>query len=480
MVGIFVIILGILIILALYWQRKITMKANMLADELIKNAECKAKKIIESAQQEHKSLTLQIDSQKEAYLREEALLSEKLREQKSLQKKLREDEFLIEKMNLDLRAREKAIEERENKTYEMVLKEAQKEAQDLADRLYSEKRKEIEEQIEEKAHSLVVECLARLPAKALHDATIEELKLASDELKSKIIGREGKNIKAFQLRTGVNIVVDDTPGVIFLSCYDLYRREVAKIALLSLLSEGKITPPLIDEAVHAAQNSVEAACIAYGKSAAESLDIYSLHPLIHLHLGKLKLQSSYGQNLLEHSIEVAKIIGQLAAELKLNVSLAMRMGLLHDIGKSIQSDRPISHALAGYELVLECGESEEVANGVGCHHNEMKPGCLEAQLVRCADYLSGAKKTARMDTQELFHNRLREFEAKAVALPGVISAYAVSGGRELHLFVRPELISEDQANRMAKELALELQPLAQNMRIQVSVFRETKVIEYSK
>ncbi len=475
MIGTFVIILGILVILALYWQRKITIRANLLADELIKNADLKAKKILESAHQEIKAL----DAKKSAYAKEEELLLEKLKEQKAIQKKLREDELYCEKLHDELRLRQKAIEEREQKTVDELTHAAKREVEERLAKIYSSKRKEIEERIDEESHKLIVQSLARLPSKALHDATIEEIRLPSEEMKSKIIGREGKNIKAFQLRTGVNVVVDETPETIFLSCFDLYRREIAKIALLQLIESAKINPQRIDEEVQAAQNNIEQACIGYGKQAAESLAIYNLHPIIHFHLGKLKLQSSYGQNLLEHSIEVARIIGQIAAEMQLNVSLAMRMGLLHDIGKAIQSEIPSSHALAGYNLLLECGESEEVANGVGCHHNEMAPRSLEAELVRPADFLSGGKKNARMETQELFHSRLKEFEAKASALPGVVSAYAVSGGRELHLFVKPDVVSEDTASRLAKELALELQPLAPNMRVQVSVFRETKVIEYS-
>jgi len=474
MLGTLVIILGTLIILALYWQRKVKMQAELLAEELIANATIKAKKILESANielQERKA-------QAELAAKEELALRDKVREQTVQQKKLREQELLLEKQEAELAKRRRAIEEREATTQEMVVKEATREIEERMQRLYIEKRADVEERIEHDSHALIIQCLARLPHKPLTDATITEITLPNDEIKSKIIGREGKNIKAFQQLTGVTVIVDDRPSIIELSCYDPTRRLLAKIALTNLIETGKITVQSIEEEILAAQKALPALLTGYGQKAAESVEVYNLHPSICLHLGKLSLQSSYGQNLLDHSIEVANIIGQIATELTLDSALARRMGLLHDIGKAIQTAN--SHAIAGYNLLRECGESEAVANGVGCHHNEMAPATLEAQLVKPADFLSGARKTARMQTQELFHDRLREFEAKALTMPGVVSAYAVSGGRELHLFVRPDQVSDTGAQAMAKELAQELQPLAHNMRIQVSVFRETKVIEYSQ
>lgn len=478
----------------LYLQRAQQQKIEKISSSLLGQAEAKAKVTIDTARLEAKEIILKAEHNAHLVQQECAKLERAVeakddmlsREKSSLQQKLVE----LQKKEKALLEREKLLSEQEaafqaslqlssQEAKAQIILHAQKESEKECQLYYLLERQKCEERIKEYAHKLVVTTLARLPHKALTDASICEIALPNEEMKAKIIGREGKNIKAFQQCTGVTLIVDETPETIVLSSFDVQRREIAKIALIELIRDGRITTDRIEQEVQLAEKKLDDRLLQYGQEAARVCHLHAIHPTLLVCLGRLKLQTSFGQNLLEHSVEVANIMGQIATELKLNVSTAMRMGLLHDIGKALHSDTPQSHALAGYRLCLECGESEEVANGVGCHHDEMPAGSLEAMLVKCADYLSGARPGARAENGEQFIKRLRDFEAEALRFSGVKSAFALSAGRELQVFVRPEVVSDAEALSLAKQIAQKIQALSPSMRVQISVIRESKMVEYT-
>lgn len=486
--------IGALLLGFLYWQRKRQQDASLMATMFLQQAEGKAKLALDAARLEAKEILLQAQSKAQGMLQEHA------KQERALQSKeelfLREKSLLTQKQQ-ELAKKEKALLDREKQLLDhetaylakssltpeqarqQILQQAQKETENDMALYYLHKQQQCDERLEGYAHKLVVTALGRLPHKALNDASAIEIHLPSDEMKAKIIGREGKNIKAFQQLTGVTVVIDETPQTLQLSCFDPQRREIAKIALLKLIEDGRISPERIEIEVQAASKELDVKLLQYGQEAALRCHLHGMHPTLLVHLGRLKLRSSFGQNLLDHSVEVASIIGLIAAELKLNVLTATRMGLLHDIGKAVASDTPLSHALAGYRLCLDCGESPEVANGVGCHHNEMPAETLEAMLVQCADYLSGARRGARAENGEQFIKRLSDFESLALGFTGVKSAFALSAGRELQVFVRPEVVSDAEALQLAKQIAEKIQPLCPSQRMQVSVIRETKSIHYT-
>ncbi len=494
MVAVVVAIIGVSFLCFFYFQKKQQLNANLLAKTLLEQAENKAKLALDAARLEAKQLIFAAEQ------KAHQILAICTKNQQLLESK--EDLFSKEKNKIlqkqhELEKKEKAFDLREKELQQAlerynalcmltaedarkeVLARAEKEAEKECQMLFFQKRSEIELRLENHVHSLVATALARLPHKALTDATTCEIVLPNEEMKAKIIGREGKNIKAFQQLTGVTLVIDENKEALVLSCFDLQRREIAKIAIQELIKDGRISLSRIEEEVEAASANLDATLIRYGQEAIAQLHLHSLHPTLLIHLGRLKLRTSFGQNLLDHSIEVASIMGQIAAELKLNISTAIRMGLLHDIGKAITMDTPRSHALAGYDLCLECGESQEVANGVGCHHDEMPALSLEAKLVKCADYLSGARKGARLEHSDTFFKRLRDFETEALTFEGVRSAFALAAGRELQVFVRPDIVSDADALFLAKQIAKKIQPLASTLRVQVTVIRETKSVEYS-
>ncbi len=476
-------LVGVVSLIFLYWRRKAEQSQEQLAKELIKQAEHKAAKIIEQAKLDAKQVVMHVDLNKSSLEKEARELAQKeelIEREKAKLKTLMQDlEKREKKLQQDLIQYSKEVSLTADEARKMLFAKAEAEIEADIASLYQQKRHDCEQQVERYQHSLVIQTLSRLPQKVLHDASISEVSLPSEEIKAKIIGREGKNIKAFQQLTGVTLVVDETPEVITLSSFDLERRELAKIALEELIKDGRITQGRIEEEVQKAKSMLDKQLVQYGQKAVDVLHLHGVHPSLLLHLGRLQLRTSLGQNLLEHSIEVAQIMGLLAAELKLNISKAMRMGLLHDIGKAVTQDTPLSHALSGYRLCLDANEPEEIANGVGCHHDEMPASSLEAQLVKFADYLSGARRGARAGNSDSYFKRLEDFEALAKSFPGVKTAFSVSSGRELQVFVRPEVIDDTQAHMLAKQIAEKAKALSPTHRIQISVIRETKAVEYT-
>lgn len=341
-------------------------------------------------------------------------------------------------------------------------------------------KKEAEEEAEKEACSIIATAINRLAVSCVSEATVNTVAIPNDEIKGRIIGREGRNIRALEHATGVNFIIDDTPGAVVLSGYDPIRMYIAKMALTELLTDGRIFPTRIEEVVEKAKVNMKKQIKQYGEDAALRAGIMNLHPEIITLLGKLKFRFSYGQNVLEHSLEVCHLMGMIAAELGINVQLAKRIGLLHDMGKAVSHEMEGSHAIIGHDLALKYGETKEVANGIGCHHYEMEPSTVEASFCSAADAISASRPGARIEAVEEYIKRLKRLEEIACEFPGVEKAYAMQAGREIRTVVLPDQIDDDGLVNLARNLAKRIESeLAYPGRIKVTVIREKRAIEYA-
>lgn len=340
--------------------------------------------------------------------------------------------------------------------------------------------KEAEEVAELEAKKIIATTISRLSTSSISEMTINTVSLPNEDLKGRIIGREGRNIKALEQATGVSFLVDETPGAIVLSCFDPVRMYTAKLILQELIADGRIHPSRIEELMEKTKQQVKKKIRQYGEDAALRSGAINMHPELLDLLGKLKFRFSYGQNILEHSIEVSHIMGIMASELSLDVSLAKRIGLLHDIGKAMTHEMEGSHAIIGHDLCLKYGESKEVANGVGCHHKEISPYSIEASLCGAADAISAGRPGARIEPLEEYVKRLKKLESIANEMPCVEKAYALQAGKELRIFVTPDLIEEDQVILLAREITKRIEKeLTYPGKIKVTVIREKRITEYA-
>jgi len=341
-------------------------------------------------------------------------------------------------------------------------------------------KKEAEEEAEKEASSIIATAISRLAVSCASEATVNTVAIPNDEMKGRIIGREGRNIRALEQATGINFIIDETPGAVVLSGFDPIRMHIAKIAITDLVADGRIHPTRIEEVVEKAKVTAKKQIKQYGEDAALRAGTMNLHPEIINLLGKLKFRYSYGQNVLEHSLEVCHLMGIMAAELGLDVRLAKRIGLLHDMGKAVSHEMEGSHAIIGHDLALKYGESKEVANGIGCHHFEMDPTTIEAGFCSPADAISASRPGARIEAVEEYIKRLRHLEEIAFEFPGVEKAYAMQAGREVRIFVLPDIVDDDGLVTLAHDLTKRIEnELNYPGKIKVTVVREKRVVEYA-
>jgi len=331
------------------------------------------------------------------------------------------------------------------------------------------------------AKKVVLQTIQRVAAENAIENAVTVFHIESDEIKGRIIGREGRNIRALEAATGVEIIVDDTPEAIVLSAFDPIRREVARLSLHQLVTDGRIHPARIEEMVDKTRKQVEDEILEVGKRTAIDLGIHGLHPELIRLIGKMKYRSSYGQNLLMHSREVANLCSIMAAELGLNPKLAKRAGLLHDIGKVPDDEPELPHAILGMKIAEKYKEKPEICNAIGAHHDETEMTSLIAPIVQVCDAISGARPGARREVVESYIKRLKELESLALQYPGVMKTYAIQAGRELRVIVGAETVTDKEAENLSFEIAQKIQnEMTYPGQVKITVIRETRAVNYAK
>ena len=416
-----------------------------------------------------------LDKKAEAMERKESSLVSR---EDSLKKRTAEVEELFAKEQEEL---EKISGLTSDQAKEYLLKSVEADVKHDTAKLIKELEARAKEEADKKAREYVVTAIQRCAAAHVAETTVSVVQLPSDEMKGRIIGREGRNIRTLETMTGVELIIDDTPEAVVLSGFDPVRREVARIALERLIVDGRIHPARIEEMVEKAQKEVENMMREEGEAAALEVGIHGIHPELVKLLGKMKFRTSYGQNALKHSIEVAQLSGLLASEIGVDVRLAKRAGLLHDIGKSVDHEMEGSHVQLGSELCKKYKESATVINAVESHHGDVEPTSLISCIVQAADTISAARPGARRETLETYTNRLKQLEDITNSFKGVDKSFAIQAGREVRIMVVPEQVSDDDMVLMAREISKKVESeLEYPGQIKVNVIRESRVTDYAK
>ena len=475
-------------------------EAKRMINEAIKSAESKKREALVEAKEE-------ILKARNEYERE---VKERRSELQKQERRLQQKEENIDRKTENIEKKEEALQTKlsdleEARNEVAQLKKAQMELLEkisgftaeeakkyLIDQLETEvthesavKLKEIETHFKEEADTYAREIISlaipRCAADHVAEATVSVVPLPNHEMKGRSIGREGRNIRTLETMTGVDLIIDDTPEAITVSCFDPVRREIARLALEKLIQDGRIHPARIEEMVEKAKREVDATIKAEGERAVFETNVHGLHPELVKLLGRQKYRTSYGQNVLNHSMEVAHLAGLLAAEVGADVTLAKRAGLLHDLGKSIDHEVEGSHVAIGVELARKYHENEEVIHAIEAHHNDVEPRTIIACLVQAADAISAARPGARRENLENYIKRLEKLEEVTSSFPGVEKTFAIQAGREVRVMVKPEQVSEDQMVLLARDIAKKIEDeLEYPGQIKVHLLRETKVIEYAK
>ena len=475
-------------------------KSREIIDEALKTAETKKREALLEAKEE--SLKTKNELEKETRERRAELQRYErrvLNKEENLDKKseamekreagLAAREDALNKRNAEVESLyEKGIQELEKisgltseQAKEYLLKSVEDDVKHDTAKLIKELDNKAKEEAEKKAKEYVVTAIQRCAADHVAETTVSVVQLPNDEMKGRIIGREGRNIRTLETLTGVELIIDDTPEAVVLSGFDPVRREVARIALERLIVDGRIHPARIEEMVEKAQKEVETNMREEGEAAALEVGIHGLHPELIRLLGKLRYRTSYGQNALKHSIEVAQLSGLLAGEIGLDIRMAKRAGLLHDIGKAVDHEMEGSHIQLGVELCKKYKESAIVLNTVESHHGDVEPQSLIACIVQAADTISAARPGARRETLETYTNRLKQLEDITNSFKGVDKSFAIQAGREVRIMVVPEQINDDDMVLLARDISKKIEEsLEYPGQIKVNVIRESRVTDYAK
>ena len=363
----------------------------------------------------------------------------------------------------------------------LLLSNIEKDVRHDASVMIKEIESRAKEEADKKAKNIITGAIQRCAADHVAESTVSVVSLPNDEMKGRIIGREGRNIRAIETLTGVDLIIDDTPEAVILSGFDPVRREIARIALEKLIVDGRIHPARIEEMVEKAEREVNAIIKEEGEKAAFEVGIHNLHPELIKLLGRLKYRTSYGQNVLKHSVEVAHLAGLMAGELGLDIKLAKRAGLLHDIGKALDHEVEGTHVDIGIDVLRRYKESDAVINGMAAHHGDYEPKSMEAVLIAAADALSAARPGARRETLDAYIKRLEKLEEIANTTPGVEKSFAIQAGREIRIIARPDEVNDEEIVFLAREISKKIEAeLEYPGQIKVNVVRETRAIDYAK
>ena len=475
-------------------------RARAIIDEAVKSAETKKREALLEVKEESIKTKNELDKEIKDR-RSEIQRNERRVEQKefNLDKKLeaierREQSFAAKEEEIKrqkaevAKLNEERIQELERisgltseQAKEYLLKTVEEDVKLDTAKLIKEMEHQAKEEAGKKAKEYVVNAIQKCAADHVAETTISVVQLPNDEMKGRIIGREGRNIRTLETMTGVDLIIDDTPEAVILSGFDPIRREVARIALEKLIVDGRIHPARIEEMVEKAQKEVESMIREEGEAATLEVGVHGIHPELVRLLGRMKFRTSYGQNALKHSIEVAQLSGLLAAEIGVDVRVARRAGLLHDIGKSVDHEMEGSHIQLGVELCRKFKESPTVINAVEAHHGDVEPESLIACLVQAADTISAARPGARRETLETYSNRLKKLEDITNSFKGVDKSFAVQAGREVRIMVVPEQISDADMVLLARDVSKQIEAeLEYPGQIKVNVIRESRVTDYAK
>ncbi|MDD3219301.1 MAG: ribonuclease Y [Lachnospiraceae bacterium] len=475
-------------------------KARNIIDDALKTAETKKREAQLEAKEE--SLRMKNDLEKETKERRAELQKYEKRvlaKEEAVEKKANN----LEKREADYTAKETEIKKKEKKVDEMhdqevqelerisgltseqakeyLLKSVEDDVKHDTAKLYKELESKAKEDAGKKAKEYVVSAIQKCAVDHVSETTISVVQLPNDEMKGRIIGREGRNIRTLETMTGVDLIIDDTPEAVVLSSFDPIRREVARIALEKLIVDGRIHPARIEEMVEKAQKEVDALIREEGDNACMEVGVHGIHPELVRLLGRMRYRSSYGQNALKHSIEVAQLSGLLAAEVGVDIRMAKRAGLLHDIGKSIDHEVEGSHIQIGADLCKKYKESALVINTVESHHGDVEPESLIACIVQAADAISAARPGARRETLETYTNRLKQLEDITNTFKGVDKSFAIQAGREVRVMVVPETVNDADMVLLARDISKQIeQELEYPGQIKVNVIRESRVTDYAK